>query len=48
MAKKLEKKKRRNISNVVGAKAVTEDETVSRMKAYIEKSARVKKQDACK
>ena len=43
VAKKLEKKKRRNISNVVGGKAVTEDETVSRMKAYIEESARVKK-----
>ena len=43
VAKKTRKKKRRNISNVVGGKAITEDEKVSRMKAYIEESARVKK-----
>lgn len=43
MQRNSKKKKRRNISNVVGGKAVTEDETVSRMKAYIEESARGKK-----
>ena len=43
VAKKVEKKKRRNISSVVGGKAVTEDETVSRMKTYMEESAEAKK-----
>lgn len=32
------KQKRRNISSVAGGKAVTEDQTITRMKEYIEKS----------
>ena len=45
VVKKVEanKKRRRNISNVVGGRAVTEDATVERMKAYLEESGPPKK-----
>ena len=42
VAKNVEKKKCRNISSVVGGKAVTEDESANRMKIYIEESAQDK------
>ena len=43
VAKTVEKKKRRNISNVVSSKAVTEDEMVNWMKLCIEESVQLQK-----
>ena len=44
MFHKIEKRKRRNINDIVGGKAVTEYETKERMKTYINESNQSKKQ----
>ena len=41
---KIAKRKRRNINDIVGGKAVTENETIEKMKTYINESNKCKKQ----
>ena len=47
VGKKIMKIKRRNISDIVGGKAVTENETVEKMKNYINHSNKCKKPRKC-
>ena len=44
VCQKIAKRKRRNINDIVGGKAVTENETIEKMMSYINESSQGKKQ----